>query len=209
MARIEYDELMHEVSLHAGMPEDRPVHVDSAVRVVLSALAAELPSIDRDELARSFPIELVELGPGDGDVFACVARELHLPLGAAVELTESVLRVVGLTVDAALRSRLEKHLPPAIAAHLADRPYSEPPPRLARPLAEEPPPRSTLSSGRPGSAHPVSEAPPRTAHQHSVAANPNPHEDTKLSGARGLTQERLHETLGEGVPPRPSRTIAG
>jgi hypothetical protein len=217
MARIEFDQLMHEVAFHAGMPDDRPAHLESAVRVIFSAIAAGLPSVDRDELARVFPIELDELDEldvlgemTDHDVFARVARELHLPLGAAIELTEAVLQVVGASVDPSLRARLGQHLPRTLAAHLEGRPYSEPPPRFSRPRAEEPaPPRTTLSSGRPGSTHPVSESTPRTAHQHSVAENPEPHADTKLSGARGLTQERLHETLGEGAPPRPSRTVSG
>jgi hypothetical protein len=37
-------------------------------------------------------------------------------------------------------------------------------------------------------------------HSHSVAANDNPHGDTKLSSSRGTTQEREHETLAEGHP---------
>jgi hypothetical protein len=37
-------------------------------------------------------------------------------------------------------------------------------------------------------------------HSHSVAANDNPHGETKLSSSRGTTQEREHETLAEGHP---------
>lgn len=219
MPRIGFDELLHEVSLRTGMPEDRRAHldsVDSAIQVIVSAIAAELPTLDREALVRALPVELVELGPGlgpalgpglgpgDDGVFERVARELHLPVGAAVELTEVVLRVIGARVDAALRTRLQKHLPRGLAVHLEERSVSQPPPRLSHPRADEPPPpRTTLSSGRLGSSRPLSEAAPHPEHQHSVAANPDPHGETRLSGARGLTQERLHDTLAEGAPPRP------
>ena len=39
-----------------------------------------------------------------------------------------------------------------------------------------------------------------TAHRDSVAANEDPHGDTKLSSTSGLTQERLHETLATAKP---------
>ena len=55
----------------------------------------------------------------------------------------------------------------------------------------------TLSEGRPGSRKPVSEARPANHQQHSVADD-NPHDDTKVSSATGMTQEREHETLAEG-----------
>lgn len=57
----------------------------------------------------------------------------------------------------------------------------------------------TLSEGRPGSRHPISEARPTQRQQHSVEDD-NPHGDTKVSSATGLTQEREHETLAEGEP---------
>lgn len=72
--------------------------------------------------------------------------------------------------------------------------------------------RGTLASGRPGAAHPLSEATPGStqplhtahpgrAHQNSVLAA-NPHADTKLSSARGTTQEREHHSLAEERPER-------
>ncbi len=58
--------------------------------------------------------------------------------------------------------------------------------------------RGTLAEGRPGSAHPLSEARPERAQSQSVARADNPHGDTKLSSATGLTQEREGETLATG-----------
>jgi hypothetical protein len=66
-------------------------------------------------------------------------------------------------------------------------------------------PRRTLSEGKPGSRHPLSEARLDRAQSNSVARADEPHADTKLSSARGLTQERLHETLAVGRP-GPKRT---
>jgi hypothetical protein len=59
---------------------------------------------------------------------------------------------------------------------------------------------TTLATGRPGSRHPVSEAHEDRAHTESIARSDDPHGDTKLSSSRGLTQERLRETLAEGRP---------
>jgi hypothetical protein len=70
----------------------------------------------------------------------------------------------------------------------------------------------TFASGRTGSLHPISAAPADTGHtlstgcpqqaQQNSLAEPNPHGDSKLSSARGTTQEREHETLAEGHPRR-------
>ena len=175
---------MREVSLYAGMPEGRE-DLGSAVQVVVSVIAAELPTLDRDALARLLPFDLLAREPwASPDVFAAVARALHLPLGPAIELTEAVLRVLGTSVAPTLPQRLEKHLPANLVSHFLGRPPTVPPLRSALRVPEEPPPRRTLSSGRLGSEHPLSASAPHPAHQHSVAENPSPHDDTKLSGAR-------------------------
>jgi hypothetical protein len=48
-----------------------------------------------------------------------------------------------------------------------------------------------------GSAHPLSSGRAKQA-QRGAVAEPNPHGDTKVSSATGLTQEREHESLAEG-----------
>lgn len=105
------------------------------------------------------------------------------------------------------RRRIARGLPEQAAALFLGGPErAEPPPHGVAPVA----PRSaTLASARPGSAHPVSEAAPPSGQMHSVAVNPSPHEETKLSAAKGFTQERLEETLGAGRPPGPTRPVAG
>jgi hypothetical protein len=69
--------------------------------------------------------------------------------------------------------------------------------------------RHDIASGRPGSTRPLSAANPRVLeHRHSVARNGDPHGDTKLSSARGLTQEREGETLAAARPGPGLRPIA-
>lgn len=183
MARISFPELVHEVSLKAGAPIGRE-SLGDAVEIVLAVVAAELPDHDREALKAELPVALRPLPPGEGDVFGQVARALDLPMGPAIELTESVLAVLGVALDDDLRLRLQKHLPASLGSHLEPRPVIVPPGRQVVRASEPPPERHTLSSGRVGSSHPLSESAPKTAHQHSVAANPDPHGDTRLSGAR-------------------------
>ena len=59
-----------------------------------------------------------------------------------------------------------------------------------------------LADGRPGSAHPLSEAKASEAHAESVARTDDPHAETRLSSAKGMTQEREQESLAEGHPKR-------
>lgn len=62
------------------------------------------------------------------------------------------------------------------------------------------PSRRTLAEGRPGGSRPLYAARADNAQSESVARADNPHAETKLSSARGLTQEREDETLATGKP---------
>jgi hypothetical protein len=118
------------------------------------------------------------------------------------EHVDVVLRALGEILDADVRARLRRALPEALARQLEVPEHGEPPPYG--------PPRSapphTLASGRPGSRHPLSEGAPSRGHEHSVARNSDPHAETKLSSAHGLTQERFGESLAtyDGRPKRES-----
>ena len=99
---------------------------------------------------------------------------------------------------------LENHLPSGVGALFAASPRRS---RSARPTPLEVPatrrslaearPGGTrpISEARPGATHPVSEASADRAHSDSIARNDDPHGDMKLSGAKGLSQEREHESL--------------
>jgi hypothetical protein len=58
-----------------------------------------------------------------------------------------------------------------------------------------------LAEGRPGARNSLASGDPALlAHRHSVARSDDPHGDSKLSSARGLTQERDEDTLASGRP---------
>ena len=82
-------------------------------------------------------------------------------------------------------------------------PSSEPPPE--HPVAKKER-HHTLATGKPGAEHPLNESRPHAAQAHSVVREKNPHADTELSSASGMTQERLDESLAT-VQPDDTRTI--
>jgi hypothetical protein len=134
------------------------------------------------------------------ELFDRVGRRLQERGDRAREEAEIVLAVLGDCVSADHRQRIARGLPgPAAQLFVADeRELGEPPPHAA---ASRPRSIATVASSRQGSMHPLSEAAPTAGQTHSVARNPSPHEETKLSAAKGLTQERLYETLGSGRAP--------
>lgn len=150
-------------------------------------------------------------------------EECAEPLSAgSQEPAETVAELGSADRQSATLERMQEvygSLRPLLSPELVHQLVRELPPELAQAFEEptmyEAPPRrdphaNTLAEGRPGATHPLSESAPgsthplstsqrRAAQQGSVAAN-NPHADTKLSSARGFTQEREGETLAEGRP---------
>lgn len=202
------DELVAHVAAHAGIGAAEAAR---AVAAVLGTLGERLSHSEAGALADALPAGAaarLRAGRFDRDfdleeLYGRVARRAGVRLGFAVEHTIAVCATVGERLDAATRARLGRALPPEMLALFAVRPAVEAPP---------PPPRvgahTTLAEGRPGSRRPLSESAPPPAQADSVARADNPHGDTKLSSARGLTQEREHEDLATGHP-RPARPIAG
>jgi hypothetical protein len=98
------------------------------------------------------------------------------------------------------RRSLVHHLPAALGVLFA---LPEPsPPAAHRPSSRPAGHPRTVAEGHTGSNRPLSESAPERAHAHSVAKNPNPHADTKVSSSEGPTQEREDETLASGRPAR-------
>jgi hypothetical protein len=125
-----------------------------------------------------------------------VRARLGVSAGFAREHTQAVCASFGELLSAEITQVLESDLPPPIAELLRPREEGEPPPhRIARAAAHH-----TLATGRSGSAHPLSESAPPGAQAHSVAREKNPHGETKISSASGLTQERLDESLATSSP---------
>jgi uncharacterized protein (DUF2267 family) len=171
-----------------------------AIRATLLALGERLRDEERSRLARDVPPSAQSVldraayaGDFDRDeLYARVARHEGVDRGFAVEHAGLVCGVLGELLSDEAMVHLRKELGPSIAALFEERPPIDEVPR-SRSTAG-----STLASGRDGSRHPLSEARSDLAHRGSVARSENPHGDTKLSSARGLTQERTEETLATG-----------
>src|SRR5262249_10358332 len=121
-----------------------------------------------------------------------IAAREDVPLAVAVEHAIVVCRAIAGTLSEPARARLEHALSPDLFALF--------PPHESSPPPEHALPRPAPPAAAPGSRHPLSEAAPRPAQAGSVISADNPHGDTKLSSARGLTQEREGETLSTGNP---------
>lgn len=195
------DELLSHVAARAGLSE-----VEEAGRTVgavlevlgerlrwpaLQALAEDLPAPWAERLLVGAHGQDFELA----DLHARVAARLAVPLGQAVERTGVVCEALAEALPPGTSHRLREALPESMGALLTPRDAEE---RFE--YVHLDPSRRTLAEGRPGSGHPVSEVRPERAHSHSVLRADNPHGDTKLSSATGLTQEREHETLATGRP---------
>jgi hypothetical protein len=211
MTPITREELLSAMSRAVGaLPEEDVLSLTGAV---VGELCRDLPEMDVRALGAAFPmLDLQRGGPrapsGLGLIDRVAAREA-LSHGRAKEAVESVLRSLSELLDDETSARMRKHLPAGLDATFTPRAESALEPSAPAPRALHTTPRATLATGRPGSLHPLSEARPERAHTHSIARSTDPHGDTKISSARGLTQERLHETLAEGTPPRPKRTLGG
>jgi hypothetical protein len=93
-------------------------------------------------------------------------------------------------VRADVLAAIRRDLPPDVAELLVEvEPHASPP------AAHHDVGKRTLAEGRAGHSRPLYAARPDNAQTESVASSANPHGDTKLSSAHGLTQEREAESL--------------
>jgi uncharacterized protein (DUF2267 family) len=181
---------------------------ERVAQAVLLATGERLALGDRDALARRLPAPFDALLGGaaharDLDLDALVARVAALEptsKGFAAEHPEAVCEAVAELADEELLLRLQKHLPRDVAELFEVHDRAPEPPSPAHHREEASGFGDSLASGRPASKHPLSESRADRAREHSVALESNPHGDTKLSSAEGLTQERLGEDLATGRP---------
>jgi uncharacterized protein (DUF2267 family) len=131
--------------------------------------------------------------------YRSVARVAGQRRSVAQEQAQVVCRALTELLSPSSITRLHRSVPKL--APLFAAPEAAWPPSAAHSLRSEPGPDHTLAGGRPGGDRPLSEArrstdaedpsaSARRAQSHSVAASDDPHADTKLSSARGFTQER-------------------
>jgi len=204
-SRLSLDTILDRLA-ERGLTDD--VNARGILHATLAVIGERLVEDEARALAQVLPDELAMLVATSGydsdfdddELFERVSRRAKARSGRAREEAEIVLGVLGDCLTADRRRRVARGLP-SLAARLieGDRELAEPPP-YADP--QRPPRVATVASSRPGSSHPLSEAAPPAGHTHSVARNPSPHEETKLSASKGLTQERFDETLGTGRAPR-------
>lgn len=196
-----HDELLSHVAGHAGLPDRR--EAERTVRAVLEVLGERLSWPVVQALAEDLPTPLAESLRGVephqdfnlAEFHARVASRTGAPLGRAVEQAGVVCQFLAEALPPGTVHRVREALPEPMSALFTPR---EPIEEFEYVHLESG--RRTLAEGRPGSQHPLSEARPERAHSHSVVRADNPHGDTKLSSARGLTQEREEETLAAGHP---------
>lgn len=210
MASTLSSEALVERIMGAGIP-DR-TSAERALRAVLATLGERLTEDEAHVLAGRLPEELARVlddSAYDADFDAAEfyerarRREKTSP-GVAREHADVILRAVGETLGAD-SPRIVRALPEPIGRQLVPPELGAPEPHVAARRAAH---LTTLAHGRPGSQHPLSESAPAAGHRGSVAVSDEPHAETKLSSGRGLTQERLDETLATGRPPRPEHPLA-
>ena len=134
-------------------------------------------------------------------VLSAVSGREGVANGFALEHTTVVAEAMARTLRPEVLRLLREELPWDVAVLFTPR---EPPTPVEHVRLD--PSRRTLAEGRPGGTRPLYEARPDRAQSESVARSDNPHGDTKLSSASGLTQEREQETLATGrigAPRRP------
>ncbi|MCI0570308.1 MAG: DUF2267 domain-containing protein [Myxococcaceae bacterium] len=197
--RMTHAELILRVADRTGLASTE----DAArtVRIVLEAIGPLLRWADREALAGDLPAPLTErLRSVDhtetldlAQLYARIAGREGVHPGFAVEHTGVVCQVLAEALSPGTLHRLRDALPEAVSALFVPRELEEHVEHVDVDSRHH-----TLAEGRPGSRHPLSEARPERAQTHSVVRADNPHGDTKLSSATGLTQEREHETLANG-----------
>ncbi len=209
---MDLDRWMEEAAARAALGS--PADADRMLRATLATLGQCLVAEEADAVARELPAALAEVLRGaryerdfdPDELFERVARREATSLGFAREHALVVCQLVAESLRPEVIVRLGKHLGPAWAGLLAPRAPSRPPPGRTARSEPRSRPRDSLAEARPGSRRPLAEGRPEGAHTESVARSDDPHGDTKLSSARGLTQERDRESLAEGHP-GPRRTL--
>ncbi len=184
-----------------GLSEAEAARVAEAV---MDALGEMLALDEAALLARTVPTRYGELitaaarrskGEGEGDerkLVLGVAWRENVRASEALEHITAVCAVISEALSPDARAKLGADLPARIG-QLFERRQRGPTPHRERRDSSAPP--NNLATGRPTSIRPISEAKPERAHTESVARSDDPHRDTKLSEAEGLTQERLDESM--------------
>lgn len=202
------EDFIRDVRARAAFDDD--TQAERSIVAVLEVLGARLFENDARVVADQLPDAWSPLLRREGPeaqfdldaLYGRVAAGRGVNLGHAMEHTQVVCQVLSEQVNEDGRKHLRLRLPPPIAELFTPRgPPPPPPERIGAPApvagsgAE---PARTLASGRAGSRHPLSESRPPAGQSQSVATAKDPHADTKLASARGISSERDAKSLAAG-----------
>jgi uncharacterized protein (DUF2267 family) len=163
-----------------------------AIEAVFEALGERMTADEAELVARYLPpvfgslltaaSERKRTDEGLSEVVAGVAAREDVPRFAAYETVKATCEVLASYLPDEAIDKLQADLPEELALLFVRRVTWTPPEVRAE---EDAPflPRM-IAVARPGSAHPIADSEPESAHSHSVARNPQPHADTKLSSGR-------------------------
>lgn len=198
---MDYEAFVDDVMAQAQF--GGPSAAKRAIQAVLRALGEALPPRVAHEVAAGLPADMARAlrdvsGEGartESDFYARIGEWAGLSLSQGLEQAQIVCAVLAKRLDDSVKQRLLRELPDPLALLFSEveRPIPTLPARTrlsSHTLATSAPgSRHALSSTAPGSLHPLSEAAPRGAQSHSVD-EVDPHEDSKLSSARGFMRGR-------------------
>ena len=176
---------------------------ETCVRNVLETVGERLSRLEAEALAEDLPADLAQ--PlrrashgqtfGIEEFYARISRRAGMGIGRAREEAVVVCWVMAEAVGEDALQRIRRELPREFW-ELFTLPEPIPPPATVHLHPEH----RTLAEGHGGGSRPLYDARPDRAQSQSVARSDNPHGDTKVSSATGLTQEREEETLASGRP---------
>ena len=207
---MDYQEFVQRAT--EAIPDDPDHRAPALVEATLGALIPWLPEHALHGLLEALPGAPSDLKARTqskraakhkavDQVQAYVVKRTGVASSRAVEAAQIVCGTMQRSLDPELCAELVRALPRDVGQWFSPAPrYAAPAPGSGhghhlsdgKPGATHP-----MSEGTPGSARPLGTAQPENRQSHSVATE-NPHGDSKVSSARGLTQEREHESLAEG-----------
>ncbi len=204
---MEYSRFLEHLSTRAGLSERAAA--EAAAQAVVRNLAEILTRAEAERLADELPDELAATVRKAEHGHPLELPELVQRIRASTQVRTAVARELLTAAGMTLAEAVPEHvlgavregLPKAIGELLC------PPPEFEVPVGRLEHRHRTLAEGAAGGTHPLYAARPDRTQSHSVVAE-NPHGDTKLSSARGLTQEREEEDLASahGITQERERT---
>lgn len=202
---MEYEIFLQKVQDRAGLTG--PDEADRVARATVEALGELLVDHDRRRLAEHLPDPLARAlrdgEPGQDfeldDFYARVQRREGVTLGFGVEHAQAVCQALTEVLGDEMTIYLVRRLPADFEPLFERRRVPTTPPVAPHGPRSMPGLGRTLATGRPGGTRPIAEY-RRAGQAGSIVESPDPHAETKLSEARGLSSERAEHTIARGRP---------